>query len=270
LYREGFIRHNNDNLVYLTIPSFDDTGLVRHCFTTRLGGVSRGCFRYLNLGFKKDDCHDHVMENYRRVCRQLGINIKDLVLSDQVHGDSIRIVTEEDRGKGIVRPSDIKGVDGLVTNCNKVALVTFYADCVPIFILDPVNGAVAVSHGGWKGTVRQIAAKTVSKMVDAYGTNPECCLAAIGPSIGPCCFEVDRPVAQRFYDAGYDNFIEKRDNKYHINLWAINAHQLVRSGIPTENITIAKECTKCNNHIYFSHRGDNGRTGSLAAIIQLI
>ncbi|MGI6112764.1 MAG: peptidoglycan editing factor PgeF [Mahellales bacterium] len=269
MYRKGFTRHSRDGLVYLTIPSFDDTGMVKHCFTTRLGGVSQGCFSSLNLGLKKDDHRGHVMKNYRILCRQLGIDIHNLVLSDQVHDDVIRVVTEKDRGKGIVRPSDIKGVDGLVTDCRQVALVTFYADCVPIFVLDPVNRAVALSHGGWKGTVKQIAVKTVAKMVDAYGTNPKDCLAAIGPSIGPCCFEVDRPVAQQFSALGYDSFIEKRVDKYLINLWAINAEQMVGAGIPASNITVANECTRCNNHVYFSHRGDNGRTGSLASVIQL-
>jgi len=270
---EGFIANEANGACIYTIPSFTETGLVKHGFSTRLGGVSTGECASLNLGFKRKDSREAVTENFARFCRAAGIPPESMVFSDQVHRDVVRVVGREDMGKGFVRPSDIYETDGLATNEPGVALVTLYADCVPLFFLDPVNKGIALSHSGWRGTVAQIGRKTVELMGEKFGTHPADCLAGIGPSIGSCCFEVDRPVAEAFLEVfpahGERLVRQRRGEKYDIDLWEANRIQLTEAGIPGKNITVASLCTCCRKDIFFSHRGDAGRTGSLAAILML-
>jgi len=181
----GFRLRINNGVWYYTIASFDDTGLVKNGFSTRKGGVSTGQYSTLNLGIKKSDSKKAIMENFFRFCRAVGIDPDNMVFSDQVHGDQVAVVDNNDRGKGIFRESDIFEKDGLITCQPGVALVTFYADCVPLFFLDPVYPAIALSHAGWRGTVEKIGAKTLKLMEETFGTRPEQCLVGIGPSIGP-------------------------------------------------------------------------------------
>jgi YfiH family protein len=269
----GFVAKEVDGVRIYTIPAFTATRLVKHGFSTRLGGVSTGECATLNLGYKRKDKLEAVTENFRRFCRATDIPADNMVFTDQVHGDVVRAVGREDKGKGFVRTSDIYGTDGFVTNEPGIALVTFYADCVPLFFLDPVNKAIGLSHSGWRGTVAQIGKKTVTLMGERFGTRPVDCLVGIGPSIGSCCFEVDRPVADAFwrtFPAHRERLIRQRGKKYDIDLWEANRAQLLEAGIPEKNITIASLCTCCSRDIFFSHRGDVGRTGSLAAILMLI
>ena len=267
-----FIKNEDEALIYYTIESFEKTGLVKHGFSTRIGGVSGGDLYSLNLGVKKQDTRENVLDNYKIFTKSLGIDIEDLVLSHQVHKDNIREVNEEDRGKGLIRETDIEDTDGFITNKRGVALVTFYADCVPIFLLDPVKKAIGLTHAGWKGTVSRIGQKTLEKMIKAYGTDPKDVLIGIGPSIGECCFEVGGEVIEevkKCFDKAEDYFYKKDNGKFMLDLWAINKDQFLDMGVSVENITVSNICTKCNNDIFFSHRGDNGKTGSLAAIMEL-
>ena len=270
--RIGFKHHKVGNLEYLTIPAFDETGMVSHCFTTRLGGVSTGECESMNLGFNRRDTRENVERNYQIITEVLGINYKDLVFSQQVHEDHIRIVSREDCGKGITKPSDIIGVDGLVTNESGVPLVTFYADCVPLFFLDPVKKVIALVHSGWRGTVKKIGQKAIRTLKEEFGCSSKDILAAIGPSIGSCHFEVDSPVVEEFQKAYHeaDEFITYKGNgKYLLDLWEANLQQFEEEGLLDDNITLAGECTYCNKDMYFSHRRDHGRIGSLASIMQL-
>lgn len=264
---------NKNGVIYLAIPSFEETGMVKHCFTTRLGGVSKGIYDSLNTSIIKEDPLENVRRNLDLVCSAIGIDYNRLVFSDQVHGDNIRVVTEADIGKGLTLPSDIEDADGLMTNVPGVPLITFYADCVSLFFLDTRNKAIAVSHSGWKGTVLKIGAKTIKQMGEEYGTKPEDCLVGIGPSIGPECFEVGPEVAEEFRKA-FDNWAEFIEpfgkEKFKIDLWKANKLLLMKQGIPEENITVSGMCTKCNEDMFFSYRRDNGRTGSLSAIMELI
>jgi len=247
-------------------------GKLVHCFTTRIGGVSSGECAALNLGFNRNDSRENVLENFRRVCKALDIEIESLVFSNQVHDNKVRVVNEEDKGKGIIRESDIIGYDALATNSKNVALVTFYADCVPVLLYDSEKGAIASAHSGWRGTVKRIAAKTVEKMAEAYGCNPGKIEAVIGPSIGGCCFEVGEEVYREFRDnIEYtdDCCVKTGVGKWHINLQEIIKKTLVNSGLKEDRIVLSKICTKCNRDMFFSHRGDNGKTGSLAAIMML-
>lgn len=265
------IIHDSLELIqFNNLKAYD--AVVAHCFTTRRGGVSSGECATLNLGFNRKDERENVLENYKRVARALSINYRNMVFSNQVHDNKIKNVNEEDRGKGIVSVSDIAGIDGLVTNCREVALVTFYADCVPVFFFDPTEKVIGVSHSGWRGTVKKIAAVTIQKMVSDYGCRPENIRIAIGPSIGQCCFEVGEEVYTEF--AGQIPWSEiyckkTGESKWHIDLQGIIHRTLAETGVPGANITSAGICTKCNKELFFSHRGDNGKTGSLAGIIQL-
>jgi YfiH family protein len=267
-----FAIHHKNNLIYLTVPAFDETGLVKHCFTTRQGGVSQGIYNNLNTSLIKSDTRENVLENLKRVCEAIKIDYTKLVFSDQVHGDTIGIITETDSGKGITKQSDIKNVDALITNVPGVPIITFYADCVPVFILDPVQKAVGLAHSGWKGTTLKIAAKTIEKMQEAYGTKPEDCLIGIGPSIEMKCFEIKEDAATLFKQ-GFDNwelFMKKKDEEhYTADLWLAVKLMLMKQGVQEKNITISGLCTCCHEDLFFSHRRDKGKTGSLSAIIEL-
>jgi YfiH family protein len=195
-----------------------------------------------------------------------------LVFSDQVHDDKIKIVDYTDIGKGIEKQSDIKNIDALITNLPGVPLITFYADCVPLFFLDPDNKVVALAHAGWKGTMHKIGAKTILRMKEVFGTNPSRCLVGIGPSIEKSCFEVGNEVFEQFEGAYKDtaSFCELKDNsKYIIDLWEANKLSLIEVGVEVDNITISGMCTKCHSNLFFSHRRQGSQRGSLSAIIEL-
>lgn len=261
----GFERKSSGRLVYYTIGSFERTGLVRHCFTTRLGGVSEGEAASLNLGFQRKDTKENVLNNYQIVADAIGVDVGKMVASNQVHGDTVRIVTQDDWGKGIVRESDIKAVDALICQEPNVPMVTYYADCVPVFFLDPRAKVAALAHSGWRSTVKKISAKVIDTM-RGLGCRPEDVLVGVGPSIGQCHFEVDGDVAQQFEQ----RFVENRGSKFHVDLWGVIAGQLIAAGIQPENITLANLCTYCHHEEFYSHRADHGKTGSLAAVMQLI
>jgi len=270
--KEGFKTVLKGGLAYLTIPAFEGTGIVKHCFTTRIGGVSRGIYNSLNTSDDKEDPVENVHRNLELVCGAIGIDYRNLVLSDQTHEDNIRIVSNADLGKGISVPNDINNTDGLMTNIPGIPLITFYADCVPLFFLDKQNKAIAVVHSGWKGTVLKIGAKTIRQMTEVYGTKPGDCLVGIGPSIGPECFEVGQEVADQFAE-GFGtrpHIIRPLGNgKYTVDLWAANKLMLMEMGVPENNVTISGLCTKCREDMFFSYRRDKGRTGSMSAIMEL-
>ncbi len=268
----GFIQQKANGLVFFTIPSFTSTRLVKHGFSSRLGGVSTGECSSLNLGFKRKDLPENVRQNFDKYCKVLEIETGQMVFATQAHKDKVAVIDEKDRGKGFLRATDIFETDGLITDRPGVALVTFHADCVPLFFLDPKSKAIGLAHAGWRGTLARIGAKTIAAMKDKFGTDPGACLAGIGPSIGQCCFEVDEPVANEFraaFPGHADRLIEPKEGKFHIDLWLANQIQLIEAGVREENITTAGMCTACNKDIFFSHRRDQGRTGSLAAIIML-
>lgn len=272
---------NNGKIIYIenkelrymqfsNLKKYD--GIITHCFTTRIGGVSSDECMSLNLGFNRNDRRENVKENYRRVCKALNIDCSNMVFSNQVHDNKIKIVDENDRGKGIIRKSDIIGYDGLVTNRKQVALVTFYADCVPVFFFDKEKKVIGMAHSGWRGTVKEIAKEALNKIKEAFDCNMENVEAALGPSIGQCCFEVGEEVYNEFINrlSWSKEYCRKIDGgKWYINLQGIITRTLVNSGIIGDNICVSGVCTKCNKDVFFSHRGDKGRTGSMAAIMQI-
>lgn len=268
----NFKKQVKNNIIYFSIPSFDETNLVKNCFTSRIGGVSSPPYDSLNFGLKTKDSDANVRQNYEIISELLNINTENIIISDQVHKDNILIVDNSYRSQDIFLNNRIKEVDALITNKSNIALLTIYADCVPIFILDKKKSVIALAHAGWRGTLKKIGKQVIQKMVEVYNTNPHDCIVAIGPSIGQCCYEVDNLVIDKFksYYTDINQFvIEKKEDKFQLNLWRANEISLIECGIPKENITISNICTKCNNNLFFSHRADNGKTGRMAAILQL-
>lgn len=265
--------HNSGGVQYLTFPSLSAYPFVRHAFSTRAGGVSKNEFSSMNLGFGRGDSEENVLENYRRFCKAAGFEFDSLVSSAQDHHTFIRRVGKEQCGIGITKPKDMQSVDGLITDEPGVTLVTHYADCVPIFLLDPVKHAVGLAHAGWRGTVARVASAAVEAMTREFGSRPADMLAGIGPSIGPCCFEVDRPVRDAFAqltDLHPEDLIHNDENgKYHIDLWETNRRILVQAGLKASSVTVAEICTKCNADLLFSHRATGGKRGGLSAFFAL-
>ncbi len=150
--RETLHRNVSGDMEYLTFPSLEETGMVRHLFSTRTGGVSEGIFASMNLSYARGDRKEAVDENFRRVAAVLGCGVGDFVCSDQTHTVNVRRVTESDKGKGVTVPKDYTDVDGLITDEKGIVLATFYADCVPLYLADTKNRAIGLSHSGWRGT----------------------------------------------------------------------------------------------------------------------
>lgn len=260
------MRRKNGELIYYTADKLDKTGMVRHCFTTRLGGVSEGECATLNLGIKRKDTRENILANYDIICGELGIDAKKLVLSNQVHENKVRIITGEDCGKGLWRKSDIVGIDALVCAESGVPFAVFCADCVPVAFLDTKKRVVALAHSGWRSTVKNICGCVADVMTGELGCSAEDIVCAVGPSIGQCCFEVDYDVAVLFEEG----FCERRGEKYHVDLWGVIEKQLCEKGIRRENIAMAKMCTCCMSEEFFSNRAQKGKMGHMAAIMELI
>ena len=264
-----------NHVPYIQFKNLSATGIVKHGFSTRKGGVSTGIFSSMNLNFKRGDDPDAVMENYRRMAAALNMRVEDMVLSDQTHTTNVRVITEEDRGKGILKPQDYSDVDGMITNVPGIVLVTSYADCVPLYFVDPVRKAIGLSHSGWKGTVGHIGQKTVWKMHEVYGTEPKDIVAAIGPSICQSCYEVSDDVAEAFKanftaDEAADILLDKGNGKYQLDLWKANWYVLTDAGILPEHLSVTDLCTACHPDLLWSHRKTNGQRGGLSAFLSLI
>ena len=272
--QEKIFREIEADTPYLEYPLFADTGIVRHGFSTRLGGVSEGCYSSLNLSFTRGDEEEAVWENFRRIGKAIGVSCEDMVFSQQTHTTNVRIVTEADRGMGITHPRDFHDVDGLVTNVSGLCLVTFYADCVPLYFVDPVNKAIGLSHSGWRGTVGKMANVTVKRMTEEFGSNPNDIIAAVGPSICQDCYEVSEDVIKKFRENYDENlwpeiFYQKENGKYQLNLWKANESVFLESGILPEHIAVTNVCTHCNPDILFSHRTTGNERGTLSAFLAL-
>ncbi len=265
--------HKNGEVVYLTFPKIEAAGGVKHAFSTRLGGVSKGDCATMSFGFSLGDDKSHVLKNYEIFCRAFGTDSKNCVLSQQTHTSNLKIVTKDDIGKGIYRERDYSDIDGLITNEKGIVLVTQYADCTPLAFYDPVKGVVATSHGGWRGTVAEIAKKTVEKMTAEFGSAPENILCGIGPNIGRCCYEVDDPVINEINKLSYLDlsacYTVKGGGKYMLDLREVNREILIHAGIRPENIDVADLCTCCNSDVFHSHRATKGKRGTLALMIAL-
>ena len=262
---------NADTVPYLQFNSLSELKFIRHAFSTRLGGVSEGEFTSMNTAFNRGDDPAHVTENYRRICAAAGFDFDSLVASAQDHHTYVRAVTSADRGVGIRKPRDRESVDALITNEPGVTLVTYYADCTPLFFVDTVTHAVGLAHAGWRGTVGRIGQKVVEKMTALYGTDPKDIMAAIGPAISVCCYEVDEPCAAQFLalrDLDSGKFVFPKGNgKFMVDLLETNRQILVKAGVPAENIAVSDVCTNCHSDLLWSHRATKGHRGTMSAFL---
>lgn len=260
-------------LEYLTFPGLSKVEGIRHLFTTRTGGVSEGIFSSMNLSFTRGDREQAVEENFGRIAKVLGTKPEHIVCSDQTHTVNIRYVSKEDGGKGVVRPKDYHDVDGLITDVEGLCLATFYADCVPLYFVDPAKKVIGLAHSGWRGTVCGMGRHMVQAMEKRFGCRPEDIMVAIGPSICVGCYEISEEVAERFQEGFWSDkevlLPGKQMGKYQLDLWKANKEILLSSGILPNKLEITDVCTCCNSDYLFSHRASHGKRGNLGAFLML-
>ncbi|MGN0343042.1 MAG: peptidoglycan editing factor PgeF [Roseburia sp.] len=255
----------------LYYPMLEKTGMVKHCFTTREGGVSQGIFSTMNLSFTRGDDPEAVRQNYLRVAQALGVDFDRIVCSDQTHTTNVRYVTQEDAGCGLTRPRSYQDVDGLITDVPGITLATFYADCVPLYFVDPVHRAIGLSHSGWRGTVSRMGEVTLKAMGRTFGTVASDVICAIGPSICGNCYEVSGDVAEEFKNAfgtgTSQMLVDKGNGKFQLDLWEANRQVLTGAGVLPEHLVCTNLCTCCNADLLFSHRASKGKRGNLGAFL---
>ncbi len=281
--------HCKGGVEWFSFPILDRFPFLVNAFSTRSGGVSTGDAGAMNLSLAREvamnmnlteaQCRANFTENHRRLADAVGYPYESLVFSNQTHTDNIRILQDIDRGNGMTRPNEFNDVDGMMTDITGQALMTFYADCVPLLIVDPVHRAIASVHSGWRGTIKGIGTKAVSMMHAVYGSSPGDLVAAIGPSICMDCFEVSKNVADEFIDK-YDSTLheslvrrgrltETGEQKYQVNLQLACMENFIMAGMKEDNISLPDICTSCNVDYIFSHRASHGRRGNEGAVLML-
>lgn len=271
--------HQSGELVWLSFPILDRFDFLLNGFSTRLGGVSEGDTGTMNLSFSREPDRCNVRENHERLAKAIGYRTENLVFSDQTHTDHLLEVGASDRGNGYLFPNRFHDVDGLMTDEAKVVLMTFFADCVPLLIVDPRRRAIASVHSGWRGTVGHIGEKAVQRMSERYGSDPSDLVAAIGPSICQDCYEVSADVISRFQESFPEELwpelyregriAEDGQRRFQLNLQRACAENFLRAGMRAENISVPDLCTCCNPQLLFSHRASGGRRGNLASVLML-
>lgn len=235
---------------------------ISHFVTTRHGGVSKGSYKSFNLSLNQDDRIEDVLANREKLAKALGLTPSDFVYPIQVHGTNTPRITEADRGRGGLSVDDaFQNTDGFVTNVPRLCLITLAADCVPIVFFDPIEKAIGVVHSGWKGTTLRAPAYLVDKMRTEFGSKPENLIVGIGPSGGPCCYEVGEDVITEVEKSFELNKVIKNINgKTIFDMWEANRITLTKSGVIPTNIEISGHCTISENDTFFSARkGDDGR-----------
>lgn len=257
-----------DNVPFLSYPMFEKTGIVNHGFSTRLGGVSKGYWASMNVSTTRGDDPADVEENLRRIAKAIGVRRDSLTFTNQTHTTNVAVVKEEDKGRRF------QETDGMITNVPGICLVTFYADCVPLYFVDPVKKVIGLSHSGWRGTVGKMGKVTVELMQKTYGSDPEDILAAVGPSICQDCYEVSEDVILEFQKSFEEQdwqqiYYKKENGKYQLNLWKANELIFREAGILPEHTAVTNVCTHCNPEILFSHRTTGDKRGNLGAFLAL-
>ncbi len=257
----GFIHEKKGTFEYLLSPILNEAGVL-HFITTRLGGCSVGHLSELNLGLGRGDSEEALEKNFQTVFGALGFTGENISITGQVHNTRSALITEP-RYRS-------EGCDALITDRVGIPLMSYSADCVPVLLYDKRHNAAATVHSGWRGTAARITECVISDMKKSFGTQPKDVLAAIGPSIGPCCFEIQADAAD-ILKAGIPEleFIYKKDElHFTADLWRAVAHTLIASGVPEASIDIAAECSVCNDK-FFSCRRQKGKFGAMGAFIEL-
>lgn len=258
---------------FFQFSKWNNVSFVNHAFSAKAGGVSKDEFTSMNLSFGRGDSDENVRENYRIFCRAAEFPEQTLTASSQDHNTEIMRVSKQHAGVGIWKPKIWQSVDGLCTNDPDVTLVTYHADCVPLFFIDTKNKAIGLAHAGWRGTVNKIGEKMVNRMEKEFNTEVKNLLVGIGPSIGKCCYEVDLPVAEQFLsleNLPSDTFVFSKSNgKYMLDLWECNRQILLARGVLPQAITVGGVCTSCHSDLLFSHRVTKGHRGGMAAFMKI-
>ena len=247
---------------------------VDHFVSTRLGGLSPPPYESLNLGFHVEDNAKTVLKNRERLAANIGISLSDFTIPKQIHSGTVTIVTEEMRGYGAADlGTAVEATDAMITDVPRLCLTVLAADCVLVLFYDPKKHVIAAVHAGWRGTVKLAAQKTAETLKQEFNCNLTSVLVGIGPSIGPCHYEVGPEVIEQVEDTfgSTESYInnESPEGKGYFNLWEANKQQVIEAGIPAQNIEVAQICTYCNAHLFFSERHQKGRTGRFGAGIML-
>jgi YfiH family protein len=264
---------------HFTFDAFASHPGLSAMVTTRHGGVSTGPYASLNLGGRTGDEPDHVCENRTRVAALFEKEGRQLAFARQVHGSDVKRV-----GAGFPGGA-FDECDALISDARWMPLVILTADCAAVMIYDPVNHAIGIAHAGWRGTVAGIATETVEAMRDHFGSVPRDLVAAIGPSIGPCCYEVGDEVIfaveARLPDYTEEVLVDPdmasagsfrasvNEGRRHFDLWRANELLLADAGVQEENIEISRLCTACRTDLFYSHRAEQGVTGRFGGILML-
>ena len=243
---------------------------IGHFVSTRSGGHGLPPYDSLNLSFNVGDDAEKVLKNRQLLAGALGIPLTSLTTAKQIHDSHVEVVTGETRGMGCTDYTGaISATDAMVTNVPNTCLMILVADCVPILFHDSSKGAIGVAHAGWRGTLKLIAKKTVRALQEHFGCLPQDIAVGIGPSIGPCCYEVGGEVVDEIEQVGTSgpDYITNRsqDGRRHFDLWGANLTQLVETGIPEENIETSRICTLHHPTSLFSYRHAKGETGRFGA-----
>lgn len=263
------VLNKKKNVEFITFPILENIDFIRHAFSTRKGGVSKSFYGSMNLSLKLDDDRNDVLENIDRFCRAVGFNKEKIVMSNQTHSSKVIVVDEKHMGTGITAPGFTDDVDGMITNVQGLVLMTFYADCVPVYFVDERKKVIGICHSGWRGTFAEISRNTVELMREHFASNPEDIKAVIGPCICKDCYEVSCELADKFADkfGVFDDNISFSGDKGHIDLSKIIRSTLIKTGLSEENIVNCHVCTCCNSELLHSHRASNGKRGLLSAMM---
>jgi len=258
------ITQDQNDIKTLHFSNFQKCNDIIHFSTTRIGGQSTGKLDSMNLGYTVNDNPKIVTSNLKKLAKSFDFEKKQMVSPKQTHSKNIGIVKST---------NDIfDNTDALITNIPNICIFIRTADCVPILLFDPIQNAVAAIHSGWKSTIQEISKYTIELMQKEFGTNPSNLIAGIGPSIGPDVYEVGPEVVEQFHNKfGEDHIIKsmEKSEKGLLNLWKVNQQILLNSGIPEDNIEIAKICTYSNPELFYSARRDGVKTGRLATGIMI-
>lgn len=256
---------------YLTFKDLEKYDFLNHLYSTRLGGVSKNEFKSMNLSLSCGDDPKNVIKNYEIFCSALDFDINKIVRIKQVHGNKIEMISEEDVKNGFEKEVT-KTADGLVTNVPGIILSTRHADCLAIFMVDPVLKVVGLAHAGWRGTVARVAKSLVDAFINNYGSDPQNIVCALGPGIRKCCFEVGKDVFEEFKNmnlVGFDNFYTQNGDRFNIDTLKVNKEILIQCGVKEQNIFKSDVCTNCNHDLLFSHRASGGKRGNNGAFIMI-
>jgi len=252
---------NKNSIPYLQSSGLAACDFLAHAFCTREGGVSEDDYQSLNMSFREGDEEFHVLQNWNKLAGAFGIPMENFLVLNQVHRDGILVIPP--RGEYFTSREGLD-YDAIVTDRVHLAICIKTADCAPIFVVDPENKVIAAVHAGWRGTAASISAKVVRLMQNQYGSRPSALLAAIGPSIGRCCYEIEEAAADSFRRQKHaGDFLSQgaRRGRWMLDLVEVNRRQVLDCGIPEANIETAGLCTVCRQDIFFSHRGSGGVTG---------